>query len=245
MHLFEFNDTPLVPASIRTTMLEVCELCNSGFRSFNHVVAERVLAETRRSGCTTVIELGAGTAPITRLLAPEACRRGMTLTPCDLLPNADAFAGLSADHPGCVRPVMESVDFTVRQAWGSGSLAVVVCTFHHIPPALRQRTLRALSESADRVMVFEPLRNTLLSAALTLTALVPVLIAPLVFIRRPGRLRRFVWCWLVPVVPFVFVWDSLVSCLRQWSPATWKRELSALGRTPDIEAGVHSLVVVW
>jgi hypothetical protein len=245
MHLFEFNDTPMVPESIRTTMLEVCELCNSGFRSFNHLVVERVLDESQRSGCTTVVELGAGTAPITRLLAPEASRRGMTLRPCDLLPNADAFGRLSDDYPGCVKPVMESVDFTVPRAWGNGSLAVVVCTFHHIPPDVRQRTLRALSESADRVMVFEPLRNTLFSAALTLTAVVPALLLPLTALTRPGRLRRFVWCWLIPVVPIIFFWDGIVSCLRQWSPATWKRELSKLGRTPEIEAGVHSLVVVW
>lgn len=248
MHLFEFNDMPWLPESIRATVRDVCEACNSGFRSFNHLVARRALARARECGAETIVELGAGTAPITRLLAADPDSRGLTLVPCDLLPDADAYGRLAAAHPDQVRPALESVDYTRPGHWGRGALAVLVGTFHHIHPRDRGRTLAALSESADHVMVCEPLRNTPLSMALTLTAVVPALLLPLTYLHRPGRLRRVLWCWVVPVVPLIFVWDGLVSCLRQWSPARWRRELAAMTtatRQPRIDHGIHSLTVSW
>lgn len=247
MHLFEFNDLPVLPESIRATLRDLCELCNSGFRSFNHEVAKQVLDRAREQGSRTIVELGAGTAPITRILAADPAAKGMTLVPCDLLPDLDAYRELAAAHPDSVRPCEESVDYTRPKSWGPGSIAVLVGTFHHIDPRDRDRTLAALSKSADHVMVFEPLRNTPFSMLLSTTAVVPALLLPLAYLGKPGRLRRFLWCWLVPVVPFIFFWDGLVSCMRQWSPKTWltRLGLAAPTRQPTIDAGLHSLTASW
>jgi len=75
-----------------------------------------------------------------------------------------------------------------------------------------------------------------------------VLVLPLAYANRPGRLRRFLWCWLVPVVPLIFFWDGLVSCVRQWSPERWRTELQSIhgdARPPSIESGMNHLVVAW
>lgn len=247
MHLFEFNDLPWIPESIRATIRDVCEVCNSGFRSFNHTVAHQALQRARECGADTIVELGAGTAPITRILAADPASQGLVLVPCDLLPDPEAYGRLAMQYPGKVRLLLESIDYTHPGDWGRGALAVLVGTFHHIHPRDRSRTLEALSTSADHVMVFEPLRNTPLSMALTLTAIVPALLLPLAYLHRPGRARRMLWCWLIPVVPLIFMWDGLVSCIRQWSPKRWRRELAAVTatRSPRIDHGLHSLTVSW
>jgi hypothetical protein len=248
MHLFEFNDQPFLPESIRATIRDVCELCNSVFRSFNHVAARRALDEARKQNSHAIIELGAGTAPITRVLASLPESSGLTLVPCDLIPDEEAYRDLQRRYPGLVQPVFEAVDFTRPHPWDRESVAVLVGTFHHIHPQDRPRTLAALSRSVDHVMVFEPLRSTWLSMALTLFAQVPVLLLPVAYCHRPGRLRRVVWCWLVPVVPLIFLWDGLVSCIRQWSPERWRQELAAANgesRPPLIESGVNHMIVAW
>ena len=41
---------------------------------------------------------------------------------------------------------------------------------------------------------------------------------------RPFRLGRFLFTYLIPVVPLVALWDGFASCMRTYSP----RELEAL-----------------
>jgi hypothetical protein len=88
--------------------------------------------------------------------------------------------------------------------------------------------LAALVGSAERVMVFEPLRKTLLSMLFVLGSTVPALLLPLWFLPRAGRLRRFLWCWLVPIAPVIFWWDGLVTCTRLWTNREWQEALAQL-----------------
>jgi hypothetical protein len=248
MHLFEFNDLPHIPRSIRQTLLELMELCNRGFRSFNQRAAREALDRARQEGCQAIVELGAGGAPLTRLLTEDARLAGIRLVPCDLFPDAASYSALEESYPGVVKPILTPVDYSEAHDFGPGALAVLVGTFHHIPPALRSKTLRALTKSAGRVVVFEPLRNTPLSIFLVFFSIVPALLLPLSGMGSRGTWRRILWCWLVPLVPCVFLWDGVVSCLRQWGPRRWKRELSESAgqdRPPAIMAGMHSLVVSW
>jgi hypothetical protein len=245
MHLFEFSDLPIVPKSIRQTLFELMELCNRGFRSFNRRAASEALTRAKQTNCQTIVELGAGRAPLTKLLSEEAREAGIRLVPCDLVPDVDLYEALERNNPNVVRPVYTPVDYSKEHDFGSNTLAVLVGTFHHIPPAARQKTLRALAKSASHIMVFEPLRNTPLSISLVFLSVAPALLLPLSNLGSEGTWRRILWCWLVPVVPFVFVWDGVVSCLRQWSPARWKqalREAAGDDRPPTVLAGVHSLV---
>jgi hypothetical protein len=248
MHLFEFNDLPHVPHTLRLTLLELMQFCNRVFRSFNQRAAQAAVDHARQKGCDTIVELGAGGAPLTSLLAETAERDGLRLVPCDLYPDMATYRELEANHPGAVKPIYTPVDFSTPHDFGKATLAVLVGTFHHVPPAERAKTLQALTASAGQVMVFEPLRNTPLSISLALTSIVPVLLLPLYRFGSAGTWRRILWCWLLPVVPFVFLWDGVVSCLRQWGPARWKRELAKVAgprRPAQIEASVHSLVACW
>ena len=97
-------------------------------------------------------------------------------------------------------------------------------------------------------MICEPLRKTPLSMFFVLCSIVPALLLPLRFFNRPGKLRRFFWCWLVPIAPFIFWWEGLVSCLRMWTDEEWRvnlQKLSASQRETTVNSSIFSQMVVW
>jgi hypothetical protein len=248
-HLFEWMDLERLPASLRNTMREILECGNARpFRPYYSWVAREVKRRMVEEGYQNAVELGAGTAPITRLLARDPDLQGMRLIVCDLKPDVEGFRGLEARYPGRVTPEYEPVDFSQPRTWPPKTLLFLSGTFHHLPPAGRSEVLRSLTNSAERTMMFEPLRKTLVSVIFVFFSIFPALFLPLWFITRPGRLRRVFWCWLVPLAPILFWWDGVVSCLRMWSDKQWDEALRQI-RTPTRERTIRhclfSQLVSW
>lgn len=228
-HLFEFMDQSWLPDSLRDTMREILECGNTRpFRPYYQWVADESLRIARQEGYQNIVELGAGTAPITRHLAVDPQSEGLTLIPSDFLPDRTAYQELEKSYPGKVRPRYDAVDFSQVQQWEPKTLLVLSGTFHHIPPAARCRVLDALARSADRILVFEPLRKTLISTLFMFGSIFPALLLPLWFLGRPGRLRRFFWCWLFPLAPLLFWFDGFVTCMRLWSDGEWQSAMKRL-----------------
>jgi hypothetical protein len=236
-----------IARGIRETMFEIQEACNGTFRNTYADVAEQVLDIVQRDKLQSVVELGAGTAPIARLLATNPRADGVSVTVCDLLPDASAFAGLVSQFPGRIQALAEPVDFSVPRKWGPGVLLVIVNTFPALASAERLRALAALTCSADRVFVFEASRRSLLSMLISLCALFPGWLLPLTMRKRPGFLRRGLWCWLIPAATVYYVVDALWWNRRCWTDQQWRRALGDLApaRTPQISSTWNTQAVVW
>ena len=94
-HLFEFMDLPWLPKGLRATLRDILECGNSRpFRPYYDWVAREVIRVARENGCRRIVELGAGTAPITRLLAKETVPGDPLLSPCDINPDVPVFQEL-------------------------------------------------------------------------------------------------------------------------------------------------------
>jgi hypothetical protein len=248
-HLIEFMDQSWLPQSLRNTLREILECGNSWpFRRYYDWVAKQVLKTAADEGYGSIVELGAGSAPITKRLARSRNSEGRQLVVCDEYPDTELFRELKAQYPNKVAPIFEKVDFSKPMDWDPGTLLVLSGAFHHIAPQGRAEVLRSLTSSADKTMMCEPLRRNFCSFALIWGSLFPALLLPLLYLGKTGRMRRFFWCWLLPVAPVVFVWDGLVSCLREWTEEEWTRELQDnLKRkvTPSIQTSLFSQMVVW
>jgi hypothetical protein len=235
MHLFEFMDHPWTPAVLRNTLLDVLDFCNCDFRPWYRMLAEDILQTALSMKAACVAEPGAGAAPILRELAllirnasaPEA--RRLQLIPSDLYPVTEVWKQLEREFPN-IRPIYEPVDFFSGQAWPPGTLLILAAALHHIPKPQRSQLLLHLLTTASAVLIHEPVRRTWLSMLLTSFCWFPALLTPAMRIRRPGSLRRILLCWLIPIVPLMFVWDGLVSCVRQWTDAEWERFASEASR---------------
>ena len=227
MHLFEFMDQAWVPSSLRATMRDILECGNSWpFRRYNDWVAAEIIRVSKERGAATVIELGAGTAPLTRLLLRRPDADNLNLIVCDSNPDADGYRELEKESNGRVQPIYSPVDFSQPHQWPTGALLVLSATLHHVPARERSSVLNALRSNGNRVLVFEPLRHSIWSMLFVGLSLVPALLTPLRYLGRAGRLRRILWCWLLPVAPIMFWWDGVISCFRQWRPADWDRSLT-------------------
>ena len=247
-YLFEFCDQEWVPNSVRECLFECMDSCNSGLRSFNRKVANTVIEMARNVGLKKIIELGAGRAPITTCLAEDDRSEGLTLIPCDITPNQAVYRQLAAKYEDRVQPIFSSVDITDTHEQLDSAVLVLAGMMHHIPFELRPAVLEALSQSSSKIAMFEPLKRSLLSIFLATLAVFPALLLPVVRLHRPGRLRRFLWCWLLPVVPPMFACDGVVSCLRQWTEGEWQAEFDRLGdlaRAVEIHSQSNSLQVIW
>lgn len=99
--------------------------------------------------------------------------------------------------------------------------------FHHFDDALARRILANTLRTSDGFAIFE-LQDRSLRAFLSCCLLgAAVLLSAPLFAwrwRSPGTLF---WCWAVPVLPFVLVFDGWVSALRTRTPD----EVEALMRT--------------
>lgn len=234
-------------SSLRDTIFDNRVFTNTAFRSCYPHVARFVAAYAKQEGITQVVEMGAGTAPLTQCLAelPEA--RGLTITPCDRTPHVPHYNWLAQQYSN-VRPLTTSVDFTQAQEFGPACLLVLLGTFPAVPAELRQECLRNLTRCSKRVIVWEYVRKTPLSMFLAALTFFVGILLPLAYLRKPGRLRRFFRCWLVPVVPCIAAIDGVAWCLRTWSDRQWRdalREVVPPERTPVVESWTNSQRVIW
>jgi hypothetical protein len=247
-HLFEFMDLAWLPVSLRDTLRDILECGNSApFRPYYEWVADEVLKAAKINGCKNIVELGAGTAPITRHMAKDPRSDGLLLSPCDLNPDKAAYDSLARQFAGKVEPLYEPVDLSQPRCWPSDTLLFLSASLHHLPDKIRYDVVEHLIKGDQKVMIFEPLRKTFLSGLFVIPSLIPALILPLWFIRRESRVRRFFWCWLLPIAPPMFWWDGLVSCIRQWSEAEWKKVLDNLQgpKKSSISSSLFCQEVSW
>jgi hypothetical protein len=249
MFLFEFMDLKWVPASLRSTIHDALDSClGAAPRKYYEWVAQEVLGLVERQPTGTIVELGAGTAPITRALANALDGRGnISLCVSDLYPDQALYRSLENMYPGLVRAELGSTNFSRPMDFPEGSLLVLSAAFHHLPPAARVESLKALS--AYRVAVFEPLRRNPASLFLSLFGFVPAIRTPLLFWnRRPGNWRRIFWCWVFPLATMMIVWDGLVSCLRCWTEQEWTDQLRAVvdeNRTVLTKSELFNQMIAW
>lgn len=248
LHLFEFMDFPRIPRLLRDTLLEVLDFCNTTFRPWYRALAVDILdcAIQRESPC--VAEPGAGSAPILREIAvltatnTSSQARRLRLIPSDLYPVETVWRELQRQFPN-IEPVYSPVDFLQSSPWPAESLLILAASLHHIPGAQRPQVIERLMSTADALLIHEPVRRTLPSLFLTSFCWFPALLTPAARLFQPGSFRRILLCWVVPIVPLMFLWDGLVSCLRQWTDAEWREytcRASAAGLRIERETSMHS-----
>lgn len=146
---------------------------------------------------------------------------GLEVILTDKYPNAPAFRRAREVSGGAVAYCAEPVDAANIPASLSG-FRTIFSSFHHFAPNEAAAILQDAVDRGEGIGIFEAARRRP-RAVLTalLMPLAGLLTAPFV---RPFRFARLFWTYVIPVIPFVLLYDGVLSCLRAYSPA----ELSAL-----------------
>lgn len=218
-HFVEFMDLDWVPRSLRDTLRDISEIANGKpFRGYYPWLAAIVEKSVLKTSSERIIELGAGSAPVTRHLLKANLPDHVPLIVTDIHPNTEAYQALTRAYPQRVFPQWQPVDFSSERNWPAKSTLILSTTFHHIPPDQRRKVLENLLDSGAHVMIFEAISRNVASTLLCLFGgLGAGLIAPFFLLSRPGRLRRALWCWFLPFAPLVYSLDGVTSTLRCWN----------------------------
>lgn len=253
IHLFELEDQPWFPSVLRRNMTDflafVASLSDAPYREF----VRRLKVAMEAIGERRLLDMASGGSgpvrPIVRLLAEqESYPVQATLT--DLYPDVDCFERVRAESGGRIDFVSTPVDAAAVPPELEG-FRMMCNGFHHLPPELARRVLADAVARRRGIAIFEMVERS--PAALLATALVPLnalLGTPFV---KPRRLDRFLFTYLLPIVPLAALWDGIVSYLRVYSVEEMKALTEGLGdgdyrwdiarlRVGRSPLGVHALI---
>lgn len=221
---FEFMDVNTLPNSLRSALRDILEVGNSApFRNYYNWVASIVYEYAQKNNIQQIVELGAGCAPITKHLIKGYPNWDAKFKITDLNPDIVNFKNLEQTDKR-VSAVYESLDFTKRIQGYDNSLLVLSATFHHVSENQKNRILSNLKTLSPHVLIFEPLRPNIPSLLFVLCALFSGFLTPFFKLKTKKFLRCVFWCWLLPIAPFLFLWDGWVSSIRCWNKEKWISE---------------------
>ena len=229
LRLFEFEDLPWFPAVIRAGMMDYLRFMISALGTYRPIAS--LLAEgLRRTGQTTLLELGAGagggTETVWRALQGQGLEN-VTITLTDLYPQPAAWADIAQRTHGHIGHEPTPVNALAVPAHLTGYRAIF-SAFHHFPPEAAEALLHDAVRAGTGIGVFEGAGKHWWELLLAGTVL-PVAQLLLTPFFRPFRLSRLVFTYLIPLIPLCTIWDGSVSLLRMYSV----QELLALAHRAD------------
>ena len=233
VELHDLDRTPAVLRTLHTESIAFIYRLTDAAREYSVP-----LSLALRSGADhRIVDLCAGSGGpvplIQRRLHREGVHTQVTLT--DLVPNVPAFQRVQTAHrrvlPSCcsVDYVASSVDATDCRVEGTRT---IYGAFHHFPPPLARRMLQNAVDTRSPMVVVDTKRSLLYVLVFPfLTTLAVLLSAPFQRNPLPRYLLRLALTYLVPVLPFMMFFDSVVSFLRMYGRGELRRMVDGLDNT--------------
>ena len=228
VHLFEFGDLAWFPQVLReaeTTYLSTCyRLLPTMSRRWAELIATALPAREDAE----ILDLCSGSGGAMPAILDELVKLGYdaraTLT--DLFPSPE-----STSHPR-VTWLRDPVDARFVPAQQAGVLTMF-SAFHHFRPHDAKAILKGAFDARRAICIFESgAPASLLTVGMM--AGVPLAVLLLMPFSRPLRWGYILFTYLIPLLPFIVLWDGMVSLLRVYSP----EQLTEM--TEDLQATDYS-----
>lgn len=220
VHLFEFIDLTWYPAAFRRMQTDYLQYVGTRGSGQRELVPWMIQA-MQHAGTHAVIDLcSGGSGPWLRL--QEQFRQAgwpVRVTLTDKYPDPAAARKWPAAARAEIEYLDEPVDAMNVPAHLTG-MRTLFEGFHHFQPEAARAILRDALEKRAAIGVFEIHLKPWIAPLMLITAPLSTLIGYLVltpFI-RPRTWQRFLFTYLIPVVPLATCWDGVVSMLRVYSP---------------------------
>lgn len=221
LHLFEFTDLPWYPETFRrmqTDYLQFVATLGSGHHNLVPLFARAM----QHAGTTEIVDLcSGGSGPWVRLreqLKQAGLQVSIKLT--DKYPDPESVNRWAGAASQGIEYLAEPVDATNVPAHLQG-MRTLFEGFHHFKPYEARSILQDAFECKAAMGVFEATLKPPLGSVLLFIAPVSTLFGYFFFtpFMKPRRLSRFLWTYLIPLVPLATCWDGVISMLRVYSTA--------------------------
>ena len=172
---------------------------------------------------------------LSRNLQGGGCAKQIRLS--DKFPNLRAFQNVSAESGNHITFCMEPVDATKVPRELTG-FRTIFSSYHHFPPEEARAVLQDAVDASESIGVFEVTRRAPTAIVLMFPwALLVFVTTPWI---RPFRWSRLFWTYVFPIVPFVVLFDGVVSCLRTYRPEELREIIGKVkGREYQWKVGEH------
>jgi hypothetical protein len=216
MRLFEIHEQGWFPSHLRDLTLDALQFVLNASNIYRPIVPQLSVALTEARD-VHVLDLCSGAGgPWLRLSENLRQKDGRSFNICctDKFPNAAAFNNAESRRSNGVQFLSVSVDATQIPNEMHG-FRTIFSSFHHFSPRQARGILQEAVAQQRGIGIFEAAGRGILT--LLLTFLMPIWILILTPFMRPFRWSRLVFTYLIPVVPFLLLFDGTMSCLRTYS----------------------------
>jgi len=230
-HLFELEDQDWMPTVIRDGVTDYLRAAIQLGDTYGPIFS--VLAGAlQQSGSERVIDVCAGGGGPWQTLLPALRTNGWdgTVTLTDRFPNEGATAQLPAGvtyFPGSVDAL--AVPEELR------GFRTLFTAFHHFRPEAAKAILADAVLNKVPIALFElTKRSPRYILGMLLSSAAVMIVTPAI---RPLTWSRFLFTYVIPIIPFVVTWDGIVSCLRTYTVAELRTMTEGLSEGHTWEAG--------
>jgi hypothetical protein len=216
LHLFELEDQPWFPATIRDLATDYLQFIQTRLR-LDRAMASLIRRALERGRTNHIVDLCSGGSGPLLLLVRDLASAGIPIhaTLTDLYPNAEAFAKIARASEGSIGFEPGPVDARAVPPSLTG-LRTIFNGFHHLKPGDGRAVLHAAASARQPIAIFEVSERSIRTLPVVLTPLFVWLVTPWI---RPFSWSRLLWTYALPLVPLTCFWDGIVSQVRAYTPA--------------------------
>src|SRR2546428_4006146 len=213
--LFEFEDQKWFPNLVREGMTDYLRHV-SAFLGFYRLSIPLLVNLINSSGETAIIEVcaGSGALSVWEELDGKLCSKTSIII-SDIYPNASSQKNRHPLKNIDIRYNAESVDALAVPSHHKG-IRAMFSALHHFEPAEATVFLKDAAEKKISIALFDVGTNNifLLLLMLVLHPIFFLIFTPFI---RPLNFSRFIFTYLIPLIPLCTMWDGSISILRFYS----------------------------
>jgi len=238
IQFFEIHEQSWFPSSLRDFVTDALE---SGLELLNaYGTIEPMLRSALDSaGKGSVIDLCSGGGgpwlDLSRRLNRE--NQDMQILLSDKYPNLGASRKAGALHGKLITYDSDPVD-AMKVPCGLAGFRTIFSSYHHFAPDEARAVLQDAVDAGESIGIFEITRRAPSAIFLMFPWALQVFVSALRI--RPFRWSRLLWTYFIPVIPFVVLFDGVVSCLRTYRPEELREIIGGLiGSEYEWSVGEH------
>jgi hypothetical protein len=232
--LFEIHEQPWFPQFLREQFVDSLQMILEVTNTYQPI-ALLLRKRLQENGSERVVDLCSGAGGPWPSLVRDFETHGAVapeILLTDKYPSTTKLQSVESPAANRIHFLSDSIDATRIPKYLRG-FRTLFNSFHHLNPVEARDLLQDSVNRRQAIGVFEaPALHTLTVLSLFLIPIASWLFVPF---RRPFRWSRLLWTYLIPVIPFVLLFDGLVSCLRAYS----------VGELHEMTSGIESIGYRW
>ena len=212
IHLFEIGDQEWCPRIIRdyfTDYLRYFENLTHIYKDAAPIIEKGLASASERK----IIDLCSGASGPWSRLVEEVTNVEVLLT--DLYPNKPRMSAINDLNLTTIKYCESPVDASNVETSYAG-LRTLFSGFHHFKPSQAESILKDAVNKNEPIAVFEFTERTTLNLFIEPVVVTLAVLITTIFI-KPRKITRYLFTYLIPIIPLMVVWDGYVSNLRTYS----------------------------